>query len=797
MKIADLHACGINHPRIALLVFLSLSLLFVWGNVRVQKGGILDEHVILREDDPVRQMDQYVQEKVQEGFEGRAFISFILHSGARSTEDLGKVLTFTAAAKETFGEAIISLAEVPAYQDTGDTLRDEPYVTAGEITHPSFDLHAWHEKVATDPSVYGLLVGRDFSWTAVIRYLSPEADEISEFRKTVEFLEDRKIPWWEWFWKRDIAPHDPSVGVGGWAMGRGLIDQGLNVDMLTLVSLGVVLTLPLFWAVLGSARLALLGIGVMIVGGFVWTRGAMGLLGVHERVFSLLAYANVIVQGTSFALHKLAALRESDAQEHVVAWQKARSVDTLLATTAGVAVFGFATLWTFGLKPIRELGLVSALGVVWLLVLAVFFLPALHALMFRQKRGARHTVPLQSHRRVDHVFDMALERLVSSCQHATAWLAEGKRSWGVVGVVCGLFVLVAFLFAQGRIVSRTRPLEFMRGTLVGREAAFLNQPGNVGFDFLDLLVEPTGGGRIYDPHFLARAWELQAAFKGVSEARETTSILSTLQQIARESFKKELPATQEEVETAFFLIENRLAPAVQRQLYFPEGIRIAVSSSTEESVEQGRFYKNILTLAHRDFPDLKVSTFNKNSLSPQVDQYVRQGKMSNAFVSQLGIALLCGVLIFWRNRRLGAVRLSPLRGGLLMSLPLFFATTVMGLLMWALEIALDMSTACITALAINAATDFSLYLVMTYQAVLQALPPKEALQVALRQEGKIIVADCLLNTLCFLPLITSHFLPVRQLGWMMGVMLVACAAGTLIIMAALLPACVVRKERIA
>lgn len=253
-------------------------------------------------------------------------------------------------------------------------------------------------------------MGRDFSWTAVIRYLPPDYDEISEFRKTVEFLEGRTIPWWEWFWKRDIVPHDPSVSVGGWIMGRGLIDQGLNVDMLTLVFLGVVLTLPVFWVALGSLRAALLCVGVMVAGGFVWTRGAMGFLGLRERVFSLLAYANVIVQGTSFALHKLTALRESREQDSAVGWQQAGSVDGLIATTAGIAVFGFATLWSFGLKPIRELGVASALGVVWLLVLAVFFLPALHVLgggrlVSPAKKGEACFAPTGG------LFDEALERL--------------------------------------------------------------------------------------------------------------------------------------------------------------------------------------------------------------------------------------------------------------------------------------------------------------------------------------------------------------------------------------------------
>lgn len=790
MRTSDPRLWGIHRPRTALLVFLCLTLLFTWGNMRVERGGILDANVILRDDDPIRQMDRYVQSKAEEGFEGREFISFILQDGVRSPADLQKIVQVTEAAHAAFGDTVLSLAKAPAYQDTGEALRDEPYVTVRELSAPDFHLQGWKDKIARDSGVFGLLVGRDFSWTAVIRYLPPGYDEITEFRKTAEFIEGRKIPRWEWLWKKDIVPQDPAMGVSGWTMGRGLIDQGLNVDILTLVFLGMLLTVPVFWGALGSCRSAILAVGVMVVGGFVWTRGAMGLLGLPERVFSLLAYASVIVQGTSFALHKFEALKDSGAQDRVAGWQCARSVDSLLATTSGISAFGFVTLWSFGLTPIRELGLTAALGVVWLLILAVFFLPALDLLAGGTQKLA---APLHARATGFAATQRMLERLSAGCLRAAAWLTGGKRPWGVMGGVCGLFAVVALLFARGHIVSGTRALEFIRGTLVEREARLLNQPGNVGFEFLDLLVE---GKSLSDPHFLARAWELQTALKGISGSRETTSILATVHQIARESFKKALPETEEEVAATFFLIESRLAPAVQRQLYFPGGVRISVSYGTDDSIELGRFCEAVLTLAHRDFPDLKVNAFNKVPLYPQVDKYVREGKVHNVFVSQVGTALICGLLLWWRNRRFTHVRLSPLWGGVVMSLPLFFATAVMGLVMWVLAIPLDMSTASIGALAINAASDFSLYLAMTYQRTLQTLPAKAALREAVRREGRVIVADCLLNTCCFLPLVTSHFLPVRQLGWMMGVMLVACAVATLILMAALLPWCVKRKEHL-
>jgi predicted RND superfamily exporter protein len=388
----------------------------------------------------------------------------------------------------------------------------------------------------------------------------------------------------------------------------------------------------------------------------------------------------------------------------------------------------------------------------------------------------------------------AIDHVVTGCQRAVAWLTVGYRPWTVVVVIGGLFAGVAFLFVRGEVVSCTRALEFIRSTLVERQAQVFNQPKNIGFEFLDLLVEPRQGDGLADPQFLARAWEFQTALKTIPGSRETFSILGTLHQVSMESFKTPLPTTFPEVSAAFFLIENRLAPAVQRQLYFPGGVRISVSYGMDDSVALGRFRDDILALAQLSFPDLRVNAFNKVPLYPQVDKYVREGKVSNVFASQIGIALLCGAILWRQNRRLRDSRLAPLWGGLVMSLPLLFATVVMGLVMWFFRIPLDMATAPIGALAINAATDFSLYLALTYQRTLGWHDPLAALQKTLRIEGQIILVDCLLNTCCFLPLLSSHFLPVRQLGWMMGVTLVACAVGALVFMSALLPFCVTRKE---
>ena len=196
----DLRLRILAKPGWVVPILAGLTVLTVWGNVRLQCGGLFDGDVILRADDPYRLMDRYVhQDKAHEGFDSEETIPFFLNSGMRSAADLQRALRFTEAAKERFGKTIGSLAEIPAYEDTGTALRDDPYITDSAVTRPDFHLREWKDKVQRDPSVFGVFVGRTFAWTAVVRYLPPGHDEITEFRRTAEFLEGRPIPWWEWW----------------------------------------------------------------------------------------------------------------------------------------------------------------------------------------------------------------------------------------------------------------------------------------------------------------------------------------------------------------------------------------------------------------------------------------------------------------------------------------------------------------------------------------------------------------------------------------------------------------------
>ena len=329
-----------------------------------------------------------------------------------------------------------------------------------------------------------------------------------------------------------------------------------------------------------------------------------------------------------------------------------------------------------------------------------------------------------------------------------------------------------------------------------RASRFLNKPSHCGFDRISVAVIPKqvkpGGECVYDPHFLSRADQFGQEVAKLNNVREVNSAIDTVKVISRASYKNSIPSDSRQAHDIFQTIAWDLGPLIKEQLWFDDGLVFFISTAMEDSNKTGQLCSDVIALGRRGFPDLEILPFNKLALYPQTDKYIREGKPWNMVNSQWIIIAICAFWVAWRNRRnIQRYQLTGWRAGLIVSVPFVFASSAIALLMVILRVPLDQATACITALTINAAIDFSLYLVYDYQtALLRGSDVRESLRYALADKGKIILVDIILNGLCFVPLLASSFLPVMRLGWIMMVMLLASGFGALIIMPSLLPWCV-------
>ena len=631
-----------------------------------------------------------------------------------------------------------------------------------------------------------------------MRFLPPGYNEIEEAWKTIELLEERKIPWWERiFFKTDIEPQNPNIGVSGWVMGRWQIDQGMNRDMLLLPSLGVVLSFFILWFYLRSLRQTSIAIFVNIIGGIWLTRACIWPLnaadtGIFERVYTVIAYANVIVQGISFSLHKFHQFREASCNTTQEKLLQAQRVDVEIGMIALIAVSAFLCMNTFPIWQMQEMAYQSAIGVIVVLTGTTVFIPAFY-LVCERLLGPEAVKAAPD---TPHQFGQWLTK----CQIAP---------WTAISIPVLTFTLACALFLSGQIEAKTKPWDYIKETLVERTFQFLKSSGN---EFLDLFVEPVAGN-IYQPDFIRDAWALQndltppyhradavsrfevwqqeQGFTRIFGFKEVSSVLGKVRQIAQESFHKELPTTALEADDTFFLLDDGIDPEVNKQMWFSGGLRFAAGSVVNDSEEFRLLIERTLHFAAEQYPGLKVSTFGKAPTYPQMDLYITQGEGPNIIVSLLTVFALYALWATVRKRNFSTpatISIRPARCAFIMLLPFLFGIGIIGILLWLLRVPLSMSTAPFADLAINASGDFGIYIVVTFMLGLSlGKNAREAMRYALLMEGVVVFTDFVLNGLAFLPLLASQFQPVQELGWLMVCMLIACAIGALVFVPSALP----------
>lgn len=826
---------AIENSRLTIFLFAVVTLFLLYGNYFTPQGSVIPKDAIQNPDNPIRKMDDYVMSKKAEGFRPdepiiltRKFSRFPI----RSRQDLQIVWDKTQEFQKIFGkDRVLSLANIPNFKDKNGELISDFYINEKVLKNSNFDVESWKKEISGNSSVFGKFVSHDFKMAYIYYYVDDNAEQMSLMWKVKSFLEEKTFGWIDQFLETDIHPKDDSLGIVSWIAGRWVIHQALLLNILMIISGGIVFILPGFQRALGSWSQAIVSIIIFFLS-IIWTRGLLGAFFVFgfdtsERVFTLFSYANCIVQGVSFSLHKFIAYNEARelGLSSLEAWERTKRIDRLITRLVIISVGGFLTLWwSFGVLPIADMAIASSIGILCLWLFSRYLLPAM-CMWLEAKKDAIEKIG----RMVGFVFKPViwffkpLFWLVVKIEAGLGFVFVSIPLKGIVWINSAMSVktlaaasIILIISLTGwafyeivwpnhKLMIRSRPLEFIPGTLPHKTSQELNQPGRLGFDGLNFLVEPkwTDTEGLYDPKFVTMVDKMSQGIKSFPRelgAREVYTIVENLGRISRESFNKPIPETKVEVGYGFMNIENKLSPVILNVFYYHNGVRLVVTNSADDSNNMARLREEVIKYAEENFPELRVSAFGRVQAYPEVDREIREGKPWNILGDQVLIVLVFVVWLWltWRRARrenINAIR--PIWGAVIMSLPMWFATMALALIMVYARISLGIDTAVISAMAINATSDFSFYMI---KAFMDALGEEDSVAVAmiraLQDHGRAIVEDSFLNARCFLPLwCFSTFIPIQRIGMMMCVMMYLCLIGTLIIIPPLLVLAVKEKKQ--
>ena len=153
----------------------------------------------------------------------------------------------------------------------------------------------------------------------------------------------------------------------------------LSFFLLVIPPLVIALLIAVFFSTIGDARLSALAI-VPAALGSLWTFGLLFGLGIEMDIVTVIVPIFIVVMGSADGLHFVTHFQEeadrtADPVARVTSALRQVGVPMILTTISTAA--GFIALLATDVQPIRQLGLFTAIGIVFAGIISFFSLPAL------------------------------------------------------------------------------------------------------------------------------------------------------------------------------------------------------------------------------------------------------------------------------------------------------------------------------------------------------------------------------------------------------------------------------------
>lgn len=674
------------------------------------------------------------------------------------------------------------------------------------------------------PLVTGMLLGhtgqgsqRQASYSQILVFLPEQFSEQLLVDGVAQYLEQRSITTLEWLlWKNDISPvaANADLQVSGWAIARGLMHYALISDVLWYCTLGLCLASAAAWVALGSVKQACI-CSLLIFASFVLTRGSIPLLDmlgltigspaepIRERVYFLLVLSALIVSGISLNVRALEAYNAEVERSgpSPQAWQALTPQLPRFNLVILIAALNFLGLSQIGIRGVLEVGLLSALGLGWQRLLVQYALP--------QLQQAWQALPPAAASRQAH-WQQQVSRLLSAPgRHAVQFWLRRTPQQSLRQVMLGLGLLLAMVVAvlwhdsqvdvsQRLIQVREKPMDYLPGTIVDRARHQLNAPQATGFAQLSFYLAPSHVAdarypAVADREFLRQVDGLSQQLRQLAGVRAVVSVVDQLNVMQ--------PLSQQSTATAYEHLQLIRWDLQQERLadswWHNDGLVLWVSTPADDSVTLRAQADAVLALAAEQFPTLNILPFGTLHSYHQTDLYISERKPLNMLGTVPMVLLLAAAWFAWCHYQRQPNQAQPSRWYLkswpaaaAICLPFIVAYALVVLVMALLQIPLDQATACATALGINAAIDFDVYLVEDYRTALQQQQsPDQALDYAFGQRSRLTLMDAGLNAICFSFLLFSSFIPMQRLGLIMLILLVICAFAAVCLLPAVLRRC--------
>ncbi len=607
-----------------------------------------------------------------------------------------------------------------------------------------------------DPFIPGTVLSRDAKKTAVVAEIDHIVGEfdykvelLKQIRSLVEQLEKRTG---KHFYIGGTSVLDDAI------FRYNKRDQSLLIPLMVLVIVGVI------YIMFRQLRYVWLPLSVVLLS-LVWTYGFMGVMGYEINVIS--SIIPVLLMGVAIAdsMHLITDYFHETAfnyhDKSATIQRVFKNILTPCLMTSLTTVLGLLSLFSADLKPIRQFGLVAAVGVASAFIITVFLLPVLLAWL---------PYPTEKYR---HQFQKGI--IFHLLMHLGNW---NKGRSLVILLTTFLLALPAF-YLLSRLQVGTNSMDYFRqDDIVRRQVEWIDH--NIGgTTSLEFLVDAGKPGALKNPALLRKMLRFQHYLQGLDGVTGVYSLANMVESLNRafmggaQKFFS-IPDSQQVVSQQLFLVEGSedLQELVSDD--YDRG-RITARIEMNRSQQLSEQMPDILRHINQIFEDSAVVTpTGIVYLMHRMEGYLLDSQVKS-FLLAFEIVFLV-IFIMLRSVKLGFLAIIP------NILPIVMTLALMPLF----NIHLDVGTVMIGAVALGLVVDDTIHFLSRFKMEVHQHPSIDSILLTMKATGRAIIFTSLVLSLGFLVLAFASFNPVINFGILLFFLVLLALVFDLVVLPALL-----------
>ncbi len=568
----------------------------------------------------------------------------------------------------------------------------------------------------------------------------------------------------------EAHPGNEKVTLFGLPYLRDEANEKITRDFVMLLPIGLVMMFLFLILSFKQKRGAILPF-MVVTCSIIFAMAIIPILGWEMSIIGILIPVMMIAIANNYGVHFVTRFQELRAEKPNAPIKQVVSETTNylkrpIILTGLTTIVGVGGLITHILFPAKQMGIASAIGIAFALILSLTLIPAVMVML---RKGKIMTPP--SRKKTSF-----LDKILSGIAKVTT-----SKPRLVVYVFISFLILSAFGFSKFQLAADNNKIfaddHPYNQTLVIADEEF------GGTKTISVLFE----GDIKDPNLLKNMDKYETELKEIPEVGNVNSIATIIRIMSK--------AINDPQDDAYDKIpDSRDAVAQYFALYSMSG-----DPEDFENFVDFDYTKALLTIQYKanDMATINkienaVRDLTKNDenvkiiggyslMDKELSEAVAKGQVNSLLFAFIAIAIL--LIIIFKSFRAGIIGIVPL---------IFTVISIFGIMGW-LGIELNIVTALLSSISIGLGVDYSIHLFWRLKKELkEGNSYEDAVRISLKTIGRGITINAFSVIIGFSVLFLSSFPYIQSFAFLIIASLFLCLIGALILVPAI---CVIFKPK--